>query len=119
MPPPPPGTSKAIIGPTPISEIIGGLFFIVVAVIAASTSSFFAPIAIIIGIIGVVMLALGAMGISLPQEQVVYQSGSSYGQTSASLYDDTPRSFVKPCPRCGQVIPLAALACYHCGAVLE
>lgn len=31
-------------------------------------------------------------------------------------YDNTPKSFLKQCPSCGEEIPIAALACYRCGA---
>ena len=66
------------------------------------------------------MLALGAMGISIPQTQVTYQTGStpSYMRAGDSAYDYTPKSFLKQCPRCGQEVPIAALSCYHCGAIL-
>jgi hypothetical protein len=32
-------------------------------------------------------------------------------------YDNTPKSFLKQCPSCGEEIPIAALACYDCGTV--
>ena len=120
IPPPPPGTSKAVIGQSPIGEVITGIFAIIIAIVSGSASSFFAPFAIIVGIVGVVLLALGAMGISIPQQQVTYQSSPQqyYRQASENAYNYTPPSFLKKCPRCGGEIPVAALACYHCGAVL-
>jgi DNA-binding transcriptional ArsR family regulator len=33
------------------------------------------------------------------------------------VYDNTPKSFLKECPSCREEIPIAALACYHCGTV--
>jgi hypothetical protein len=133
VPQPPPGATKAIIGSSPTAEIIGGIFAIILGiVILAASASFSSPafpgapapppfglIGIIPILIGIVMLALGAMGISIPQTQVTYQTSStpSYMRAGDSAYDYTPKSFLKPCPRCGQEIPIAALACYHCGAV--
>jgi hypothetical protein len=120
---PPAGTQKAMIGPSPMSEIIGGFFAIVIGIIAGTSNPFFAPIAVIAIIIGIVMLALGAMGISIPSQQVVFQTAPPPGQAasgpSTTVYQETPKSFLKQCPVCGQEIPIAALACYKCGTVQE
>lgn len=140
FPPPPPGATKAVIGTSPIQQIIGGIFAIIIGiVILAASSSFSVPppaypgaptpaappfglIGIIPIVFGIVLLALGAMGISIPQSQVTYQTSSSsspsYLRAGDSAYEYTPKSFLKTCPQCGQEIPIGALACYHCGAIL-
>ncbi len=137
---PPAGTQKATIGSSPTAEIIGGILFIgfgIVFIIAtAGIQSPAAPfpgaptpspppfgvIAVIPILIGIVLLALGAMGVSIPSQQVVFQTTpnpQAMSQPTGIAYQETPKSFLKQCPVCGQEIPIAALACYKCGTVQE
>ena len=83
---------------------------IIVGVIALSVSSFFAPIAGIIILMGAVFLILGLLGKPLFTQQVVYQTAPA-----PSVYQ---AGAVKRCPQCGVEIMSAALICYKCGASL-
>src|SRR2546425_2501693 len=46
-----------------------------------------------------------------------YQARKHPSRPLSGMYaaDNTPKSFLKQCPSCGEEIPIAALACYHCG----
>ena len=107
---PPAGTQRAMIGATPLWQAFVGLFMIIVGVIALSVSSFFAPIAGIIILMGAVFLILGLLGKPLFTQQVVYQTAPA-----PSVYQ---AGAVKRCPQCGVEIMSAALICYKCGASL-
>lgn len=89
-------------------QAIGGFFFIIIGLVAFSTSSFFAPIALIIILIGGVSLILGLMGKPIMLQQVVFQTDrqASYG----------PQSQVKWCRSCGSELLASARVCYKCGA---
>ena len=81
---------------------------IVFGIIAVSINSFFAPIAAILIIFGLVLLVLGVMGKPLMAQQIVYESVSP-----TPTYQAGP---MKRCPRCGAMIPDFALICEKCGS---
>ena len=104
----PSGTQKALIGTTPLWQVVGGFFFIIIGLVAFSANSFFAPIAAIIVLMGIVFLVLGLLGKPIYSQQVVYQQTPTTG--------DYRSGATKQCPQCGTQLMAAALACYKCGA---
>ena len=107
---PPAGTQRAMIGATPLWQALAGLFMIIIGIVALSVSSFFAPIAGIIILMGAIFLILGLLGKPLFTQQVVYQTAPAPNAYQAGA--------VKRCPQCGAEIMSAALICYKCGASL-
>ncbi len=85
---------------------------LLIGIVAASASSFFWPIALIIIVLGVIVLAMGLMGKSIPQEQITFE-----GNYGPSGHAPPQPVLMKRCSSCGAEIPMVALACSHCGNV--
>ena len=105
------GTRRAVIGTSPTQQVISGVGMLMIGLVAAAANPFFYPIALIIIIMGTIVLAMGLMGKSIPQEQITFEGNYGSGDQSYA-----PRPvLMKRCSSCGAEIPMNALACSFCG----
>jgi hypothetical protein len=86
---------------------LGGFFFIIIGLVAFSVNFFFAPVALIIILMGAVFMALGLMGRPIMSQQVVFQTDqpASYGSKDS----------VKWCRSCRDELLASANECCRCG----